>query len=121
MRNHLIKRVLIIDDDENMRLLLTKYLSVVGHQIVAMKDGIEGLEAFNNGHDFHIVITDIDMPGLDGNKVAMSIRKSEKGTIPIIAITGSEKDLIQKELFDSVLIKPFKLGTLTNTINILLR
>jgi CheY-like chemotaxis protein len=110
-----MKSILVIDDDEGIRLLLTNYLSAVGHQIVAMKDGIEGIEAFNNGHNFDLVITDIFMPGLNGNEVAEHIRRSNKGHIPVIAITGSGKDYVQRDLFDHVLMKPFKLKTLGDT------
>ena len=89
-----------------------------GYKIVVMKDGLGGVLAFNNGYDFDIVITDIDLPKLNGNEVAMYIRKSTKGGIPIIAITGGGRNIIQRELFDAVVIKPFKLEALANTIDI---
>jgi CheY-like chemotaxis protein len=113
-----MKTILAIDDDECIRISLKKYFSARGHKIVVMKDGLEGVLAFNNGYDFNIVITDIDLPKLNGNEVATYIKNSTKGSIPIIAITGGGRDIIQRELFDSVLIKPIKLETLANTIDI---
>ena len=90
-----MKTILAIDD-ESIARLLTKYISAVGHQIVVKGDGIEGIEAFDNGSDFNLVISDISMPGLNGNQVAKHIRRSNKGNIPIIAITGSWQDYIQQ-------------------------
>jgi len=111
-----MKSILAIDDDESIARLFTKYLSAVGHHIVVAKDGIEGIEVLNNGHNFDVIITDISMPGLNGNEVAEHIRKSENGHIPIIAITGSGKDFVQRDLFDYVFTKPIRLKTLADTI-----
>jgi len=58
--------------------------------------------------DFDLVISDIQMPNMDGNEVARYIRNSDKSATPLIAITGFPGDL-QKEMFDYSLIKPFSL------------
>ena len=64
-----------------------------------------------------MVITDIDMPGLSGNDVAGLIRRSKKGSTPIIAITGSEMYEVQTDLFDRIYQKPVKLKDLSGLIN----
>ncbi len=46
-------------------------------------DGEKGVELFKTGNDFDLVITDIDMPGMDGNEVARHVRASDKSDTPI--------------------------------------
>ena len=108
--------VLLIDDDESITNLFEKYLTRIGYNVVATNNGGDGLYNFNNGHNFDVVITDIDMPGLNGNDVARLIRESKKKTIPIIAITGSDMLDIQYDLFNEVLTKPVRLQTLSEMI-----
>jgi CheY-like chemotaxis protein len=115
-----MKRVLAIDDDETILRLLHRFLKAEGHDVVVADNGDDGIELFSNGYHFDIVITDIDMPGIDGNEVAKHIRASELPRTPIIAITGSQDLNIRKGLFDFVLVKPFKLRTLKDTIGLLL-
>ncbi|MFH1490029.1 MAG: response regulator [Pseudomonadota bacterium] len=108
--------ILCLDNDENLLRLLHSFLKSQGYQVMVGKDGREGLEQFSNGYDFNLVITDINMPIVDGTMVAKHIRNSEKANIPIVAITGSYESLIERELFDHVLIKPFKLETLFDVV-----
>ncbi|MGD9076890.1 MAG: response regulator [Desulfobacteraceae bacterium] len=111
-----MRRVLAIDDDEGILSLLYKFLKAEGYDVVIADNGDDGIELFRNGYHFDIVITDIGMPGIDGNEVAKRIRSSKTPKTPIIAITGSQQLDIQKGLFDYVLVKPFKLKTLKDTI-----
>jgi CheY-like chemotaxis protein len=66
-----------------------------------------------------LVITDIRMPNMDGNEVARQIRKSDRPTIPLVAVTGYIEE-VQIKAFDSALIKPFKLDELRNVIQSLI-
>ena len=84
-------------------------------------DGSEALRCFDSEHPFDLVITDIHMPGMDGNDVAKHIRKSRNASVPIIAITGARDENIQRSLFNLVLKKPFKLKNLDDAIHSLIR
>jgi len=61
------------------------------------------------------VITDIAMQGVDGNKLARYIRNSSRSELPIVAITGATGD-IDEGLFNSILVKPYRLRTLAEKI-----
>lgn len=79
-------------------------------------DGEEGVRLFSIAYSFDCVVTDINMPKMNGNEVAERIRNSEKADIPLIAISGFGEEGINKTLFNASLPKPFKLITLIGLI-----
>ena len=111
-----MNNILVIEDEKSILEFLRKVLSHFGYSVRAALDGEEGLEMFDNGYDFDLVITDIDMPKLNGNDVAKHIRRSDKSATPVIGITGSDA-CVEREFFDMLLIKPFRLETLVDTLN----
>jgi CheY-like chemotaxis protein len=115
-----MKRILAIEDNEPFLDILKKYLSAVGYDVSVAYNGKTGMEICRNNNRFDLVITDINMPGISGNDVARQIRKTEKKDVPIVAVTGANEQQIDESLFDSVLIKPFDLKTLEQTISRLL-
>jgi two-component system response regulator VanR len=107
--------ILVIDDEKGIQQLIRQALTRFGHQVETAADGREGIQKFDDGN-FDIVITDICMPGIDGNGVVAHIRKSNKQSIPVIAISGTPWDL-EAENFDMVLPKPFPLKNLVESIH----
>ena len=103
--------LLIIDDEEIIINLLHDYFSQLGYSVVTAKDGSEGIDLFNASPNFDLVITDINMPGIDGNAVAKSIRLSQRTKVPIVGMSGYN-DKTDSELFDFMLAKPFNLKDL---------
>jgi CheY-like chemotaxis protein len=106
--------ILVIDDEIGILQLIRQALTRFGHHVETAADGKEGIQKFDHGN-FDIVITDICMPGIDGNGVAAHIRKSDKQSIPVIAISGTPWELESKN-FDMVLSKPFPLKNLVDSI-----
>jgi DNA-binding NtrC family response regulator len=80
-------RILVIDDDEAIRSVLTILLSQKDHQVMTAQDGRRGLKALESGH-FDLLIVDIFMPEMDGLEAIRVVRKS-KPELPIIVISGS--------------------------------
>ena len=107
-------RVLIIDDESSIRELLTCMLSRKGIETDVAQDGQEGLSKFLN-NDYDIVVTDIIMPGMDGNAVARQIRQSARPNTPIIGISGTSW-LVDQDKFDVVFEKPMPLDSFMNTV-----
>ena len=99
-----MSKILVIDDEEDLRDLISLYLRVAGHEAVTAQDGEEGLRKFDESL-FDAVITDITMPKCNGDEVARYIRNSAK-RIPIVAITGTPWD-VDHGIFDRVMDKPF--------------
>ena len=105
---YLTRRILLIDDDENIRAILSRLLKNMGYDVQVAEDGEKGIKLFDEMGDFDLVISDIQMPNMDGNEVARYIRNSDKSGVPLIAITGFRTE-VQPEMFDYTLIKPFSL------------
>lgn len=112
--------ILLIDDDCQILTSLSQALKHVGHEVEVACDGDEGIELIDSGYKCDLVITDITMPRVDGNAVARHIRSSDRQDTPIIAITGFGEDAIERELFNSVLVKPFKLDVLFGAVRLLI-
>jgi CheY-like chemotaxis protein len=106
--------ILVIDDEKGILQLMHQALTKYGHNVETADDGREGIRKFDDGC-FDIVITDIRMPLIDGNGVVAHIRKSEKKSVPVIAISGTPW-LLEADNFDMVLPKPFLLKQLIDSI-----
>lgn len=111
--------ILVIDDEKAIGLLLTKVLSKYGYRVETALDGLEGIRKFDES-DFDMVITDIRMPGLDGNGVIKHIRESKKRLTPVVGLSGTPW-LLDAQNFDAVLAKPSSIKTIIDTVTSNLR
>jgi DNA-binding response OmpR family regulator len=101
-------RVLIIEDDAKIRMLLKEYLEGNGFQVITLSDGNNSID-FINDESPDIVILDIMLPGKNGLEVLKEIR--QKSSIPVIMLTAKGEDadrIVGLELgADDYLSKPF--------------
>jgi len=81
-----VKRILVIDDTKNIRMLLTKCLEHEGYQVETASDGQEALDMFSKGR-YDLAFLDIKMSKLSGTEVLKSIREMGIET-PVIIITA---------------------------------
>lgn len=79
-------RILLVEDDELVRLSLALYLRHADHEIIEAMDGLSALEIMS-GKTFDIVVTDIIMPGMDGVSL-LKILHEKHPKLPVIAISG---------------------------------
>ncbi len=106
--------ILVIEDEYGILTIIQEALTLAGHDVEIAKNGEEGIHKFDH-HSYDLVITDILMPGVDGNGVAQHIRKSSKKATHIIGISGTPWLLENKE-FDMVLQKPFSIKALIDSV-----
>ena len=87
-----MKKILLVEDDPNLGLLLQEYLQLKGKfEVVRCSDGEEGLQAFTK-QPFDICILDVMMPKKDGFTLAKEVREKDK-EVPIIFLTAkNQKD-----------------------------
>ena len=111
--------ILVIDDEKGILTVIREILTKCGHRVEIAQNGYEGIQKFDNDN-FDIVITDMRMPGLDGEGVVKHIRKSQNKSIPVIGISGTPW-LLQNNGFDLVLPKPFQLKDLIDSVSRLIR
>jgi CheY-like chemotaxis protein len=84
--------ILLIDDDELLRDTVLQMLELDGHRVIDASDGESGLRSFNSHRNVDLVITDVLMPGIDGARVIVELRK-QRPDLPIIAISGGRRVL----------------------------
>ena len=104
------KRILVVEDDEDSRILVSLLLRRVGFEVCEARDGIAGVEAFDAWHP-HLVLLDMNMPVLDGYGVAHVIRVRAAGRATrLLALTASaqpdDHDRMVAAGIDQVLLKP---------------
>lgn len=107
-------RILVVDDDEKVRSVLVKLLSLKGHAIEQAASGYEALEILE-GKQFDIVFTDLGMPEMNGRQLAADIRHRYPA-LPIILLTGDTEIGEEDENIDCILGKPFRLDHLQTAI-----
>ena len=86
-------KILVVEDDQNLRLTLTELLQMEGFTVVSARDGDEGyLQAM--AHQPDLVITDLNMPILNGVELAKLLRRQrgKMAGVPIIALSGNLAD-----------------------------
>lgn len=95
------KRILFIEDEAVFVEMFCRRLRDEGYEVVAMIEGISGLDAAMSEH-FDMIITDVMMPGMEGNEIVRRLKEIEgKESVPIFFISASLQDERLKELVDS--------------------
>ena len=115
-------KVLIIEDDPELSLILTNYLTKYDMEVIGAEDPYLGLSLLTQ-HDFDLIILDLTLPGIDGLEVIPKIR--EKSNIPII-ISSARDDITDKVIglergADDYMPKPYDPRELVTRIKTILR
>lgn len=113
--------VLIVDDDQVIRLLLSEYLSSCGFSVEALDSGIQCLESLTDGMP-DVLLLDFQMPVMTGLEVLKSIRKDAKmKNLPVIMLSANketEKIIEQSEVAaQKYILKPFEMPDIVSAIN----
>ncbi len=117
-------RILVIDDDLDLLLLLSKMLARIGATTKTAATGAEGLDLLKNEH-FDLLILDLMLPDLDGYEILSQIRESAQFEhMPILILSArADPEAITKGLelgADGYLTKPYLPNTLTSRVRVLL-
>jgi CheY-like chemotaxis protein len=114
------KRILVAEDEEPIRAWLRMVLELEGHHVTEASNGAEALNLFKAGGEFDLVITDFEMPVMQGNTLAIGI-KLLNPSLPILMVTGSgnaRRDGTNP--VDALLSKPFTTADLRGALGKLL-
>jgi CheY-like chemotaxis protein len=88
--DHQERTLLLVDDSAFFRNMLSPVLKAAGYEVTAVSSGHEALAILKKGRRFDALVTDIDMPEMDGFELAEAVRGEQRfGEIPIIALSSS--------------------------------
>lgn len=107
------KKVLIVDDEEQLRNLCKILVTSLGYEVRTAEDGKDALEKLE-GYNPDLIITDTNMPEMDGISLCQKIRENQQyKNIHIIAVSGLDnRDAMLNAGANCYLPKPFKLDDL---------
>ena len=89
------KTIMTVDDSPSMRMLLRAALTDLGYQVVEAEDGVHALETlagFDVDDEPDLLITDINMPRMDGFGLIENVRADGRRTLPILVLTTESSD-----------------------------
>ncbi len=116
------KKILVVDDEERMRKIVSDFLHREGYEIEEAGDGAEAVEKFETS-PADLIILDVMMPRMDGWQVCREIRKTSK--VPIIMLTARSEEMDELTGFelgaDEYIAKPFSPRILVARVNAILR
>ena len=117
--------VMVVDDSPSVRHMTSKVISGAGWQVVTAKDGLDALEQLRSSASLPaVILSDIEMPRMDGYEFAASVQRSEElRVIPIVMITSRSAEKHRDKAFESgvtqYLTKPYDDKELLETIRTL--
>ena len=112
-------KILVVDDDKLLRDIVCLMLSTMGCVAISAQDATEALDCMNSNDSIHLVLTDINMPLMDGWELAFHIKELYPD-MPIIALTGEAPETVLPKLsgsgIDDALFKSFNLAFLRDAM-----
>lgn len=116
------KTILIVEDDANIRELLSLYLGQEGYVIETAQDGAEGLRAFKRCHP-DLVLLDLMMPVMDGSQMLRELRAFSKTPVIILTAKGEvfDKVALLEMGADDYITKPFEMREVIARVRAVLR
>jgi two-component system chemotaxis sensor kinase CheA len=84
-----MKKILLVDDSPFFRNMLTPLLTMAGYHVTAMDSGVDAMKKCENGEHFDLIISDIEMPEMDGFEFLEQIRNSDNWShLPVLALSS---------------------------------
>lgn len=118
----MVYQILIVEDQKEISEVLMKYIAKEGYRVAVASNGFEALELFGN-QEFHLVLLDIMMPGINGFEVLKEIRKISD--VPVIMLTAKQEEVDRLKGFetgaDDYVIKPFSPRELMKRIQVFIK
>jgi CheY-like chemotaxis protein len=113
-------RILVVDDEENLRDVLVEVLKRDGHEVQSAGDGIEGLRLTRDGR-YDLVITDLRMPGLEGPALYEALRQQYADDPPRVIFMSANTGIEEYARFladtgEPALEKPFNLADMRQVV-----
>lgn len=116
---NLNQNVLIVDDDLRLLKTVARWMKFKKWDVSTASNGKAALDRFSKDKELSLVLTDFNMPEMNGLLFAKKIKDIDP-MVPVILLTGTDSELIEKErnisCVDYILYKPFSLRELDNAV-----
>lgn len=119
--NRTVTHILVVDDDQLVRLIVGRYLALAGHEVADAEDGAAALAQFCDATD--LIVSDVLMPGMSGPELVARLRR-QRPSLRVLFITGFDAGAFDGGVDDDrtrILRKPFSREALLAEVDILLR
>ncbi len=115
------KTILAVDDSVTMLQTISLALEKEGYKVITASDGVDGLNVLKGGEKFDVIITDVNMPNMDGIALTAEIRKLEQYKFTPIIVLTTESQVGKKEDGKAAgatgwIVKPFKPEQLVSVV-----
>jgi CheY-like chemotaxis protein/anti-sigma regulatory factor (Ser/Thr protein kinase) len=111
--------ILVAEDDDRIRALIQRFLSGAGYAVTACENGLLAWQAFEADGSFQAVLTDVNMPEMDGEELLRRIKGRAPG-MPVVVLTARNDPQLITELYKGdafrYLAKPFSRDDLLNVV-----
>ncbi|PTU75775.1 hybrid sensor histidine kinase/response regulator [Pseudomonas mangrovi] len=111
--------ILLVEDDDSVRLINQELLQELGYQVVVARDGEEALDYFRRLEDIELLVTDVGLPGMNGRQLAEVVQQL-KPQLPVLFLTGYAEGAMSRADFlgpnMQLLTKPFALDVLATRV-----
>jgi two-component system chemotaxis response regulator CheY len=105
------KTIMTVDDSPSMRMLLRAALTDLGYRVIEAEDGVHALETLAAAAEPDLLITDINMPRMDGFGLIAEVRGAGRRSLPILVLTTESSDEKKQRARDAGatgwIVKPF--------------
>jgi DNA-binding NtrC family response regulator len=113
-------RILLIDDQEEVRDVCGAMLGTLGYEVVTASDGLEGVEIYGRrGREFDLVIVDMVMPNLSGRDCFRRIRAIDPGVRALLSTGYSREGVVEETMREGIcgfIQKPYRLEQLARAV-----
>lgn len=115
--------MLVVEDDEVLRILSTRILNSLGYQVIAVADGLAGLEVMRTyAERIHLILSDVVMPELQGPEF-VNLARQFRNDFKVLYTSGYSRETLieafkglEREQNDHMLVKPFTPAQLASKI-----
>jgi len=109
-------KLLVVDDEEMIRVCVAAILEATGHEVVVARDGLEALELYDKGRgEIALVVMDITMPNLDGIDTARMLKEIDP-SVKVILMSGHTEREMKQVCADAFISKPFRAKDLCGVV-----
>ena len=120
--SHQSSKIMVVDDEEGMRLTLEGIIEDEGYEVIGVEDGYQAIELAKET-DFGLIFLDVKMPGINGVETYKEIKKIRPDTIVVIMTGFSVEDLVKEAIEEgayAVIYKPFDMHQMMDIVQAVL-